>query len=71
MADRFYTAPEVLRRAKLTQIELADLLGTYQSTISKVATGKMPASASLSLRICKAFNLQPVESGCETMFREL
>jgi len=46
---------------KLTQMELAALLGTTQSTISKLESGELELGFSFALRICAATGTDPAQ----------
>ena len=49
--------PELRKKHKLSQQELADAVGVTRQTITSVETGKYTASLSLAWRIARYFKL--------------
>lgn len=50
--------PELRKMNKLTQEELADLVGVTRQTISSIESGKYIASLPLAYKLAKVFNLK-------------
>ncbi|WP_295148924.1 helix-turn-helix transcriptional regulator [uncultured Peptoniphilus sp.] len=50
--------PELRKEKKLSQAELADIVGVTRQTITSIETGKYIASLPLAYKIAKYFNLK-------------
>lgn len=50
--------PELRKREKLSQAELAEIVGVTRQTITSIETGKYTASLPLAYKIAKYFGLK-------------
>lgn len=50
--------PELRKEKKLSQVELADIVGVTRQTITSIETEKYIASLPLAYKIAKYFNLK-------------